>query len=154
MWCLPDYHSYLPSAHLCQPRKGGRGRGGPVADPRGLTWKVGTHALDSFVGWTTALHFGAAGSTALLIATDVDADVQRWAGGMDEATSLGLSLPGLAGGMLVPITVPLGMYLFSDDPDVVQGAAAAGQSVILATLTNTLLKAITGRPGPCLLFST
>jgi hypothetical protein len=117
-------------------------------EPRGITWKAGRNSLESYAGWTSLVHIGALGATSVLVQTGVDAEVQSWAARQDETMSTVLGVPGLAGGALLPVLLPGGMYLFSDDPDVIQGAAAASQSVILAFLANTLLKAVTGRTPP------
>jgi len=117
-------------------------------ETRGITWRAGRNTLESHAGWTSLVHIGALGATSVLVQTGVDAQVQSWAASQDETVSFALGIPGLAGGALLPVLLPGGMYLFSDDPDVIQGTSAASQSVILAFLANTLLKAVTGRTPP------
>ncbi len=115
---------------------------------RGLFWNLGQHAADSFLGWTSLAHVGAFGSTWLLVEADVDAEVQRWAARQDRAIFTALAMPGLAGGMLMPVAVPAAIYLAGEDERSYRLAAAATQAVALAFLTVNFLKAVTGRTPP------
>jgi len=86
-----------------------------------------------------------------MVESGVDADVQRWAARRDGNVTWGLRMPALAGGALLPMVLPIWLYVSADrrgDAYVANGAAAAGQAVVLAYVTNTLLKALTGRVPP------
>jgi hypothetical protein len=72
----------------------------PEPEERHLFWNLGSHAADSFLGWTSVVHPGAVASTWLLVETDIDADVQRWTARQNEAASFELAFPALAGGMV------------------------------------------------------
>ncbi len=115
--------------------------------PRGPTWHVGEHLVDSFVGWNAPVHLGSVAATALLVTYDIDSGVQKWAASHQEV-SFSWALPGLLGGASIPVLLPAGMWLLSDDPDTLQGAAAAAQAVVISFAANTLLKALTGRESP------
>lgn len=120
----------------------------PEPEERDLFWNLGSHAADSFLGWTSVVHLGAVASTWLLVETDIDADVRRWAARQDEAASLELAFPGLTGGMVAPVAVPLLIYLAADEEKSCRAAAAAAQAVVLAFVTANLLKGVTGRTPP------
>lgn len=111
---------------------------------------LGQNLIDSFWGWSTLFHLGGAAATFALADSGVDARVFRTFADDNETVSFSLSVPALLGGMLLPVGLPLGLYLAADDDDAeTLGAAfAAGQAVVIAFVTNTLLKAITGREPP------
>ena len=119
------------------------------AEPRhSFFWNIGENTKDSFVGWTSLMHAGAIGSTWLLVESGGDAHVQDWAREQNEALSIGAAVPALAGGMLLPIGLPLWLRYWSDDPETQTAGVAAGQAALIAYVSNTLMKAVTGRVPP------
>ena len=111
-------------------------------------WRIGPNTLQSFVGFeTTPLHLTAVGMTALFAQGGIDRDIQGWAADHDETVSNAWSVPGLIGGLAVPMLVP-GLLLSSDDDERIDAGAMALQAVTIAFGSNILLKGITNREPP------
>jgi membrane-associated phospholipid phosphatase len=115
---------------------------------RKLFWHLRDHFRDSYAGWTTLAHLGAIGTTWAMAVTDTDADIQQWAARQDEATSIGLALPGLAGGWFAPAIVPLWMRFRSDSVRTRNGGVAVAQAVGIALVVGNTVKALSGRREP------
>jgi membrane-associated phospholipid phosphatase len=117
--------------------------------PTGIFDHLGENILNSFIGWPALLHAAAIGSTYYLVNSDADARVNDFAVEQDKTMSYALGVPGLAGGGIAPVAVPLAMYLAADgDRDLQRGAYAVFQAVGIAFLANSMLKAATGRMPP------
>ena len=109
---------------------------------------IGQNTEESFLGWNSLFHLGAFGMTYLLIDKGIDRKVQNWAAEHYNPTSLAWSFPGLIIGTFTPVAVPLTIMYRSNDSYIVDGGAAALQSVIIATGTQLLLKSISNRGYP------
>lgn len=114
----------------------------------GLFDHLGDNIVYSFFGWPILLHGAAVGSTYYLVNNDIDARVNDYAESRDETASNIFGLPGLAGGGIGPVAVPLVMYITSDNNDEIRGSIAVFQAVTIAFLSNNILKAYTGRRPP------
>ncbi len=115
---------------------------------RGATWRFGRNFIDSFVGKTTLVHAVSVGATWGLMASDVDARVQRWSAHRPEGWSVGLSLPALGLGYFAPAVVPLILRYRGEDVRTRNAGSAALQAVAIAWVSGNLVKAITGRRDP------
>jgi membrane-associated phospholipid phosphatase len=117
--------------------------------PPGIFDHLGENIVHSFIGWPMLLHAAAIGSTYYLVNSNADARVNDFAMEQDKTMSYTLGLPGLAGGGIAPVAVPLAMYLTADgDQDLLRGSYAVFQAVGIAFLANSMLKAATGRRPP------
>jgi membrane-associated phospholipid phosphatase len=111
---------------------------------------IGENALNSIIGWNSLYHLTAIGLTALIVYDNLDAKtlktVQKW----DKKESNAFGVPGMAIGTIAPIALPISMYLASGDGDLElrYGSFAVMQSVGVAFLFDTALKAVTGRRPP------
>lgn len=113
-----------------------------------LYWNLDGHLKHHYVDNYFIPDLIAIASTSLLIDQGIDASIQRWSAKQNETVSVATSAPGLIGGMVAPIIVPLAIFWSYDDTYTQTGALAAGQAVLIAFSTNTLMKAITGRSAP------
>ena len=72
---------------------------------------------DSYSGWNSLYHLGGIGLTYLLVENNYDAKLLRATSKIDHDLSVQLGFPGVMLGYLTPMTLPVGMYLFSDKND-------------------------------------
>ena len=111
-------------------------------------WNVGENLQESYFGRRAIpFHLAALAGTFLLVRSDADAKIQRWAAKQDGGTSLAWSAPGLFGGAAAPALLP-GALLLSDNPETQEAGAAALQAAAIAFASASLLKALANRPGP------
>lgn len=115
---------------------------------RDWTWNLKQNVRDSYAGWMALAHLGAIGATWALTVSDIDAEIQKWSAKQSEGLSIGLSLPGLAGGWFAPAIVPLWMRHRSGSVKTRTGGVAVAQAVGIAVLVGNTLKAISGRREP------
>lgn len=114
---------------------------------KSLTWQLGDHLSTLYLDWPVLVPIAAVGATWLLVESDVDAEVERWAVRQNETVSAIISVPPLIAGFFVPVAVPL-LFMRSEDAFIREGGLAAGQAVGVAFAVTNLLKAITGRIPP------
>ena len=111
---------------------------------------IGGNAVKSFSGGNLFALPAAAAATYLLVMTDADYHVHdyfaRNIASYDKYTSAALW-----GGYFAPLAVGGGMYLWgkaTDDSKTYAAGCCALQAAGVAMLAGTVLKAVTGRPGP------
>ena len=110
---------------------------------------IGKNIAESYTGWNSLFHIGAAGLTYFIVTSNLDASVLEATSKMDYNTSQIIGMPGIITGYLAPVLVPVGMYLFSGkDSDTRNASFAAIQAVGIAAAANAILKSITGRSAP------
>lgn len=120
------------------------------ADESTSRWELplnnfGTNLWDThFDSRAIPFHLAAGASTYLLVSSNTDAKIQRWAAEHDADLSLAWSAPGLLGGAVVPFALPSYM-LYSDEVETQQAGAAAMQAAAIALLSSSLIKALTNR---------
>ncbi len=112
-----------------------------------LTWNLKSHLKQSYTGWPLLVHSGAIAATWLLIVSETDAGIERWANRQNETISAIISAPPLIAGFVVPALVPLWM-IRSDDMRIRNGGIAVGQAVGITFAMVNILKAVTGRIPP------
>lgn len=109
----------------------------------------GRNIADSFTGWNLLLYAGGVASTAALVPSGADYEVHAW---FNRHPAWGYaSFPAVIGGGLLPVIVPGSMWLsgwMDDDHETLGASYAVMQAVALSFTTNSLLKAVTGRPPP------
>ncbi len=125
--------------------------GSPIGESVDLSpfGNLGNNFIDSFKGNNIYLHLTAIASTCLLVAGNVDYDVEHYSNTHPEIGAFGRGvfitgqyLPFIAGGSLL-------MYAgAAHDKEVLGASFAVIQASLLELMYNTALKAITGRPGP------
>lgn len=114
-----------------------------------LFGNFGNNILDSFKGNNLYLHLTAVASTCLLVAGNVDYDVEHYFNTHPQYGQYGRAvfitgefLPFIAGGSLL-------MYSgAAHDKQTLGAAFAVIQASVIELMYNTALKALTGRPGP------
>jgi membrane-associated phospholipid phosphatase len=111
---------------------------------------IGENSLNSFIGWNSLYHLTAIGLTAFIVYDNLDVKTLRTAQKWDKNESNAFGVPGMAIGTIAPIALPISMYLASGDGDLElrYGSFAVMQSVGVAFLCDTALKAVTGRRPP------
>lgn len=110
--------------------------------------RLGTHMVESLVGWPMAAHGLAVASTWGLLESGADAAVYRSARDMDAVLNGVLFYPPLLLGSIAPLVLPAGLYWLPDDPGLAGAGAAGMQAVGIAFLYKNILKAVTGRLPP------
>ncbi len=117
--------------------------------PLGLFGNFGSNILDSFKGKNVYLHLSAIASTALLVTTEVDYNVEHF---FNENPQYGSSArPILYTGMFLPIAAGGGLFAYAkirNDHEALGASFAVLQSSLIEVMYNSALKAITGRPNP------
>ncbi|MFC2084074.1 phosphatase PAP2 family protein [Bacteroidota bacterium] len=110
---------------------------------------LGKNITESYTNRNLLFHLGAVGLTYLIVESNLDARILETTSKMDYNTSEMLGMPGIIIGYSAPILVPVGMYLFSQKNSHLRNASfAVIQAVGVSTLTNLILKSITGRTPP------
>ena len=110
---------------------------------------LGTNLIDTYSGWNSLYHVGAVGLTYFIVKNNYDAKLLRATSKMDHDLSVQIGYPGVMMGYYVPMTLPIGMYLFSDKQDDLRLASyAMMQSIGTAFALQSILKAFTGRKPP------
>jgi membrane-associated phospholipid phosphatase len=110
--------------------------------------RLGSHMVESLVGWPTAAHGLAVASTWGLLESGADAAVYRSARDMDAFLNGVLFYPPLLAGTIAPLLLPAGLYWLPDDPGLAGAGAAGMQAAGIAFLYKNILKAVTGRLPP------
>jgi len=111
---------------------------------------IGGNAVNSFSGGNLFVLPAAAAVTYLLVMTDADYHVHDYFH-RNVATYGKYSTAALWGGYIAPLAVGGGMYLWgkaTDDRKTLAAGCCALQAAGVAMLAGTVLKAVTGRPGP------
>lgn len=122
---------------------------GPATPLEALTWKLGPNTRDAFVGWTTAVHLAAIGTTWLLVRGGVDAEVNALARLQNPTFSIAWSAVPMLAGMVVPALVPVGFLATAGgDQGWLRAGGATAQAAVISFAANNLLKAFTGRVSP------
>jgi membrane-associated phospholipid phosphatase len=114
-----------------------------------LFGNFGNNILDSFKGDNAYLHLSAIAATALLVATDVDYDVEHFFNQHEEYGQW--ARPILYTGMFLPFAAGGGLFAYAkirNDNEALGASFAVLQASLIEFMYNSTLKAITGRPGP------
>jgi membrane-associated phospholipid phosphatase len=110
---------------------------------------LGDNIVNSFKGSNVWLHAAAAGSTILLVTSGADYYVHKY---FNEHEAYGIAArPVVRVANYFPFVISGSLYAYgklNKDNEAVGASFAVLQSTVLAFGYNTLLKAITGRPGP------
>lgn len=110
---------------------------------------IGTNFINSYTGWNSLYHIAAAGITYVSVNTGIDAEVLRITAGTDPELSSVVGHTGIMLGYFAPIVIPATMYLVSkNNRDLRLASYAVMQSVAVAFVLGSFLKAVTGRKGP------
>jgi membrane-associated phospholipid phosphatase len=110
---------------------------------------IGTNFINSYTGWNSLYHIAAVGITYVSVQSGIDAEVLRITSGMDPAFSSVVGHTGIMLGYFAPIVVPATMYFMSEkNNDLRIASYAVVQSVAMAFVVGSFLKAVTGRKGP------
>jgi len=114
-----------------------------------LFGNFGNNILDSFKGKNIYLHLTAIASTALLVTTDVDYNVEHYFNQHEEYGNW--ARPILYTGMYLPFVAGGGLFAYAkikNDNEALGASFAILQASLIEFMYNSTLKAITGRPGP------
>ncbi len=104
---------------------------------------------DCFKGVNLAFHSLAAASTYLLIQTNIDYEVQNYFSKDNNFQTF--AGPAAWTGYIAPVVLSVGIYFFGkykNDNEIIAAGSAVIQASLVSVTYSSLLKAITGRPGP------
>ncbi len=110
---------------------------------------IGNNFLNSFKGNNLYLQLAAVASTALIVYTNTDYNVEHYFNQHEQYGNLGR--PPVHFAMLFPFVIGGGLYAYGKlgkNDEVLGASFAVLQSSLLCFLYNSFLKAITGRPHP------
>lgn len=126
---------------------------GPDTTVRGgslnLFGNFGNNILDSFKGKNVYLHLTAIASTALLVTTNLDFNVEHFFNENPEYGSW--ARPILYTGEFLPLAAGGGLFAYAkirNDDEALGASFAVLQASLIEVMYNSALKAITGRPNP------
>ncbi|MCP4136551.1 MAG: phosphatase PAP2 family protein [bacterium] len=110
---------------------------------------IGQNTLDSFTGVNIIFHTVGIASTAGFVYSGVDYRVHNYFAQNDTFETF--SAPAAYLGYTFPVILGGGLFLWGylgDESKIYTAACAVIQSMLISVVYNTLLKTITGRPGP------
>ncbi len=111
--------------------------------------RLTVNAVDCFSGTNLILHGSAFASTFILVETKADCALHNAIAGSDHFQDI--AGPAAYIGYLAPVVIAGGLYaggwLNSNNREIAAGSAAL-QALLVAFSYGTVLKAVTGRPGP------
>ena len=114
-----------------------------------LFGNIGNNFLDSFKGNNLYYHLAAIASTALIVNSNIDYNVESYFNQHEEFGKWGR--PVIFTGMFLPFIAGGSLFAYSkikNDDETLGASYAVFQASLLELLYNSTLKAITGRPGP------
>lgn len=107
------------------------------------------NTLDCFKGENLIFHSAAIASTYFLSQSGIDYKVHEYFA--DNKQFDAFSSPAAILGYILPTALSSGMYLYgkaTGDNELTAAGSAAAQATIVSVVYSTILKAVTGRPGP------
>ncbi|MEN9353590.1 MAG: hypothetical protein RL318_915 [Fibrobacterota bacterium] len=108
-----------------------------------------SNATNAFTGWNAALQLGAIAITPILVNSGADRVTHNWL--VQNQTLEPATIPAVWGTYLLPATLTGGLYAYGrmkDSPRAVAAACAVSQATAMSFAYQSILKSVTGRPGP------